>query len=147
LKVQRFLASLLGAPPDPQRAFAAVMGERGHAAAIDFLFQGIVHNTAKSGALLAAQGMFAVVGTYAMEHGWPVALILPAMILLLSGALLAMTILRSTMGSYQPGADQDAVVAQMLALVAARMIRFNLALYMTFVSVILLLVATIIQAR
>ena len=67
------------------------------------------------------------------------------MVLLLSGALLAMTILRSTAGSYPPGADQEAVAAQMFALVIGRMIRFNLALYMTFVSVILLLIATVIQ--
>lgn len=142
----RLIASLLGEPVDRKRAFNAVLGERSPAAVVDFLLQGIVHNTAKSGALLAAQGMFAVVGTYAMEHGWPVALVLPAMVLLLSGALLAMTILRSTAGNYRPGADQEAVAAQMFALVIARMIRFNLALYMTFVSVILLLIATIIQA-
>jgi hypothetical protein len=143
--MRRWLGALLGAPGDKQRALQAALGGRTGAAAMDFVFQGIVHNTGKSGALLAAQGMFAVVGTYAMEHGWPVVLILPAMVLLLSGALLAMTILRSTAGTFHPGADQDAVTAQMFALVVARMIRFNLALYMTFVSVILLLAATIIQ--
>ena len=50
----RLIASLLGEPVDRKRAFNAVLGERSHAAAIDFLLQGIVHNTAKSGALLAA---------------------------------------------------------------------------------------------
>ena len=142
----RRLSGLLGAPADTQRALTAALGGRTGSAAMDFIFQGITHNTGKAGALLAAQGMFAVVGTYAMDHGWPVVLVLPAMILLLTGALLAMTILRSTAGTFQPGADEDAVIAQMFRLVTTRMVRFNLALYMTFVSVILLMIATIIQA-
>ena len=144
--MRRWLSSLLGAPRDKQQALRAALGERTSLAALDFIFQAVVHNTAKAGALLAAQGMFAVVGTYAMEHGWPVFLILPAMILTLTGALLAMSILRSTTGVFRPGMDQDAKNAQMFAILVTRMVRFNLALYMTFLSVILLLAATFIQA-
>jgi hypothetical protein len=144
--MRRWLASMLGAPSDPQRAFTAVLGERSHAAAIDFLFQGVTHHTIKSGALLTAQGMFAVVDTYAVDHGGSATLMFPAMILLLTGALLAMTILRSTAGTFKPGVSQEEVAAHIFGIIIGRMVRFNLALYMTFVSVILLLIATIIRA-
>ena len=144
--MRRLLASLLGAPADPQRALATVLGDRSPAAAIDFLIQGVVHHTVKSGALLTAQGMFAVVDTYALDHGSPRLLILPAMILLLLGALVAMTVLRGTAGGFKADAPKDAVIAGIFQLVISRMVRFNLALYMTFLSVLLLLVAVVFKA-
>jgi hypothetical protein len=126
------------------RALRNVLGDRQGDQASEFMFQGIIHNTVKAGALLTAQGMFAVFATYALDHGWPKAPVLPAILLLLTGALLAMTILRSTIGSFREvSAPTKDPVHQMFDLVLSRMIRFNLALYMTFLSVILLLVAAL----
>ena len=144
--MRQVVASLLGAPADRQRALSASLDERSPVAAIDFLLQGVMHNTLKAGALLTAQGMFAVVDTYAMDHEGPRILLLPAMILLLLGALLAMTVLRGTAGVFQPKAQKDEVIANMFGIVVSRMVRFNLALYMTFLSVVLLLVAVVLKA-
>jgi len=126
------------------RAIANLLSGREPANAMEFLFTVMSHNTGKAGALLAAQGMFAVVGTYGMEHGWVRALILPSMLLLMAGALLAMSILRSTLGAFSPSGKDP--VRALFDLTLHRVVRLNMAMYMTFLSILMLIAATILQA-
>ncbi len=107
--------------------------------AFERILGGMQHNTDKAGALLAAQGIFAVACTYGIDHGWPKILSIPAILLLLMGALLAMSMLRSTAAPFTRESGNIARVA--FDLLVSRMIRFNLALYMTFLSIVLLGIA------
>lgn len=107
--------------------------------AFERILGGMQHNTEKAGALLAAQGIFAVACTYGIDHGWPKIVSIPAILLLLFGALLAMSMLRSTAAPFTHGDGE--ISRRAFDLLVSRMIRFNLALYMTFLSVILLGVA------
>ena len=107
------LRRALGIPATEEhraRAMANLLSGREPANAMEFLFTVMSHNTGKAGALLAAQGMFAVVGTYGMEHGWIRGLVLPSMLLLMVGALLGMSILhvrrRSSVCLTAPPADR-----------------------------------------
>ncbi len=138
------LAAVFGVPPSRaarDRAYASVIGDLDDMRAFERILGGMQHNTDKAGALLAAQGIFAVACTYGIDHGWPKLLSVPAILLLLVGALLAMSMLRSTAA---PFTREDRNIARMaFDLLVSRMIRFNLALYMTFLSILLLAVAAI----
>ena len=145
--MSRILRRCLGIPASAEKrthAIATLLTGRDPANAYEFMFTVMSHNTGKAGALLAAQGMFAVVGTYGMEHGWTKALILPSMLLLMLGALLAMSILRSTMGAFSPS-GKDPFEA-LFDITMHRVVRLNLAMCMTFVSIVMLIAATIMQA-
>jgi len=113
--------------------------------ALQFFRDGAQHNTAKSGALLGAQGIFMVVDIFARDHGWPKGLVLAAMLTMLTGSLIVMTNLRGTLAPYmttsEPG-PADAV-RRTYVLVLTRSIRFNIALYLTFLSIILLAVSAL----
>jgi hypothetical protein len=134
---------------DRSSLFATLVGGRTEEAAVDFLRANASHNTEKSGALLGAQGIFVVVDIFAIDHGWPRAAILPALILLLVGALVVMTNLRGTLAVYRPtGSEAPGGHARaVFQLVLSRTLRFNAALYLTFLSIILLGVAALAPAR
>jgi len=100
------------------------------------------HLTQKAGALLSAQAIFLVVDTWGMEHNWSRIAVLISVISLVIAALIVLTLLRSL---YVPSPVVDDpetfVFEDVLAvsrIMAARAARFNIALYMTFLSVILL---------
>lgn len=102
----------------------------------------LAHLTQKAGALLAAQAIFIVVVTWGTEHGWPRVMALISVLLLVVAALMVLTLLRSV---YMPAprTDDAATYAYEDILAVARVLasrgaRFNIALYMTFLSVILL---------
>jgi hypothetical protein len=138
-------AMLLGVPWSRERrarVMANVMGDLKGAQAVSHIVAGVQHNTDKAGALLAAQGIFAVACTYGIDHGWPKLLAVPAILLLLSGSLLAMSILRSTASVFD-NTDQTQALRAMLELLMSRMMRFNLALHMTFLSIVLLAAAAL----
>jgi hypothetical protein len=145
--MQALLRRVFGIPATAEKRTQAIdtlLRSREPAAAYEFMFAVMSHNTGKAGALLAAQGMFAVVGTYGMEHGWTKSLVLPSMLLLMLGALLAMSILRSTMGAFSPS-GRDPFEA-LFDITMHRVVRLNLAMYVTFVSIVMLIAATILQA-
>ena len=134
------LDAILGIPigkEDRERAYRNVVGDMKPAEAFARILGGMQHNTDKAGALLAAQGIFAVACTFAIDHGWPRLPALLAILLLFVGALLAMSILRSTSSPFHTGAEADAP-RMAFRLLISRMVRFNIALYMTFVSIFLL---------
>jgi hypothetical protein len=140
-----FFDTIFGIPTgkqDRERAYRNVVGDMKPADAFARILGGMQHNTDKAGALLAAQGIFAVACTFAIDHGWPRLLALSAILLLLAGALLAMSILRSTAAPFHAGSEAD-VPRIAFRLLISRMIRFNLALYMTFVSILLLGIAAV----
>ena len=138
----RLFATVFGVPPSRasrDRAYTSVVGDLDDMKAFERILGGMQHNTDKAGALLAAQGIFAVACTYGIDHGWPKLLAVPAILLLLMGALLAMSMLRSTAAPFTRESGNIARVA--FDLLVSRMIRFNLALYMTFFSILLLAIA------
>ena len=107
------------------------------------LSENISHITQKSGALLAAQAIFIVVDTYGVDHGWPRIAVLVSVVTLVLAALLVMMNLRSIL--IVPPADTSDAAAferetlyRLGALAASRGARFNIALYLTFLSVILM---------
>ena len=135
----KLLATVFGVPPSRaarDRAYTSIVGELDDMRAFERILGGMQHNTDKAGALLAAQGIFAVACTYGIDHGWPRVLAVPAILLLLLGALLAMSMLRSTAAPFTQ--ETGNVSRKAFDLLVSRMIRFNLALYMTFLSIILL---------
>lgn len=109
----------------------------------------ITHLTGKSGALLQAQGIFVVVGTYALDRGWPPLLVLSSILLLIIAALAVMTNLRTVYigldaaESANERAEFENVV-RTAELASWRGALFNIALYMTFLSVLLLGVGAVI---
>lgn len=109
----------------------------------------LAHLTGKSGALLQAQGIFVVVATYALDKGWPRYVTLSAVLLLIAAALAVMTNLRSIFIGLNPG-EGDNERAELENLIRTAEIAswrgalFNLALYLTFVSVLLLGIAAIV---
>jgi len=107
-----------------------------------YVLAGVQHNTEKAGALLAAQGIFAIACTYGLDHGWPRGLAIAAILLLVAGAMLAMSMLRSTAAPFRHG-EEDKRLKIMFDLLLLRMVRFNIALYCTFLSVLLLGIAAI----
>jgi hypothetical protein len=138
-----FLDTIFGIPigkEDRERSYRNVVGDLKPAEAFARILGGMQHNTDKAGALLAAQGIFAVASTFAIDHGWPRLPALSAILLLLVGALLAMSILRSTSAPFHTGSESE-VPRIAFRLLISRMIRFNIALYMSFVSILLLGIA------
>jgi hypothetical protein len=100
------------------------------------------HITQKSGALLAAQAIFIVVDTYGLDHGWPRVAVLVSVVSLILSALILMINLRTV---YMEAADtsdpvemERASLMQIGRLAGTRGARFNIALYLTFLSVILM---------
>jgi hypothetical protein len=137
--VSGFFTIIFGVPPSRaarDRAYSSVVGDLDDMRAFERILGGMQHNTEKAGALLAAQGIFAVACTYGIDHGWPRLLAIPAILLLLVGALLAISMLRSTAAPFTQ--ETGNVSRKAFDLLVSRMIRFNLALYMTFLSIILL---------
>lgn len=142
--MSRIFAVIFGVPPSRaarDRAYTSIVGDLDEMRAFERILGGMQHNTDKAGALLAAQGIFAGACTYGIDHGWPKILSIPAILLLLVGALLAMSMLRSTAAPFTRESGNIARVA--FDLLVSRMIRFNLALYMTFLSIVLLGAAAI----
>jgi hypothetical protein len=110
-------------------------------AASERLRNAVQHNTEKAGALLAAQGIFIVADTFALDHGWPKIQILVSLVSLVVGAFLVMSILRSTMRMYRHRVEGAEPIRAIYNLLISRMIRFNSALYLTFFSILLLAIA------
>jgi hypothetical protein len=148
----KFVERILGVPlsaEDRASVFAEMTGNRSREAAIEFFRDGASHNTAKSGALLGAQGIFVVVDIFALDHGWPRKLVLAAILVMLAGSLIVMTNLRGTLSPYRKTADGLPVdaVRRVFMLVLTRSLRFNVALYLTFLSITLLALAAIAFVR
>jgi hypothetical protein len=105
--------------------------------------ENLSHITQKSGALLAAQAIFIVVDTFGLEHGWPPLAVSISTFLLVLSALIVMTNLRTTyLASPSHIADPAELelesIARTARLAGMRGARFNIALYLTFLSIILL---------
>jgi hypothetical protein len=109
----------------------------------------IAHMTGKSGALLQAQGIFVVVATYALDKGWPPYLALSSMLLLIGASLAVITNLRTVFIGIDPNeptgerAEFENVV-RTAQLTARRGVVFNLALYITFLSILLLGIGAVV---
>ena len=143
--MKRLLWLVFGVPleaKDIDKAYIVMVGARTPEDTFDFLRASASHNTEKSGALLGAQGIFVVVDIFAIDHGWPRGAILEPLLLLLAGALVVMTNLRSTLGAYGRAERTDSARA-IFNMILSRTIRFNIALYLTFVSILLLVVASL----
>lgn len=105
--------------------------------------ENLTHITGKSGALLQAQGIFFVVATYVLEQGWPRYLALTSMLLLVLSALMALTNLRTVFIGRKAGLEDNAqaeleIVVATALLASRRGALFNIALYLTFLSILLL---------
>ncbi len=137
----RFAWRVLGVPvTDGDRAvlLGSMTQGRSREDALDFMRVGASHNTEKSGALLSAQAIFVVVDIFALDHGWPNRTIIASMLALLAGAMIVMANLKGATGMY--AGDPVRGVFQM---VLRRGLRFNLALYLTYISILLLAFAAI----
>jgi hypothetical protein len=142
--MMRLLEILLGVPLTSEgrdRTFNAMAGDRSVQDTADFLRWGAGHNTEKSGALLGAQAIFVVVDTFVLERGWPKGPTLASLFLLLAAALVLMTNLRNTMRAWAGERGAEGQNRHMFNMNVSRTIRFNIALYLTFVSISLLVVA------
>ena len=142
---QHLFGWIFGIPAKDEREIVfenATSGLEG-AAAMERLRDGVQHNTEKAGALLAAEGLFIVADTFALDHGWPKLPILISLSSLVASAFLVMSILRSTMRMYRHRVEGLAPARLVYDLLLSRMIRFNLALYLTFTSVLLLAIAAL----
>jgi hypothetical protein len=100
-------------------------------------------NTSKASGLLGAQGLFLVAGTFALDHGWSRGPVLASLLILLAGAMLIMSTLRSTVTMYGRPIDTPLPIEAVYRLIVGRIVRFNIALFLTFVSVLLLAVAAL----
>jgi hypothetical protein len=105
--------------------------------------ENLVHITGKSGALLQAQGLFVVVATFLLHGGWTRTLALTAIVLLTLSALAILTNLRTVLisgpPSHTPSTETEIEIVVRTAMLASRRgAVFNLALYLTFVALILL---------
>ena len=136
-----WLFGIPGTPEEREIAFQRLKGDAGLEAAVERLRNAVQHNTEKAGALLAAQGIFIVADTFALDHGWPKLPILVSLGSLVLGAFLVMSILRSTMRMYRHKVENFDPLREIYALLLSRMIRFNSALYLTFLSILLLAIA------
>jgi hypothetical protein len=105
--------------------------------------ENLSHIAQKSGALLAAQAIFIVVDTYGIDHGWPRSAMLISILTQILAALIVMLNLR-TVYMEAPRTLEDPAelekdsVVQIASLAGLRGARFNIALYLTFLSVILM---------
>jgi len=106
------------------------------------------HLTQKAGALLAAQAIFLVVDTWGMDHNWPRAAVLVSIASLVVAALIVLTLLRSIyLPSPRVDDENDFAFGDILQsgkVMASRAARFNVALYLTFLSVFLLGVSALV---
>jgi hypothetical protein len=105
--------------------------------------ESLSHIMQKSGALLAAQAIFIVVDTYGIDHGWPRSAMVVSILTQILAALLVMLNLRTVYMEPPRTIDDPAEleresVVQIAGLAGLRGARFNLALYLTFLSVILM---------
>ena len=110
--------------------------------------ENVTHITQKSGALLAAQAIFLVFQSYGIDHGWSRDVVLVSMLMLMLAAMLVMSNLRSVwLPSARGPEDQNArehiAIMQLADLASMRGARFNIALYLTFLSVILMAIAAV----
>jgi len=139
-------ASLIGVPATEAQVRAEVakfVKTRDVHAMRGVMSENLAHITSKSGALLQAQGIFIAVATYLLTQGWPRALALISIFLLTVASLAVMTNLRTVfIGRDTRIEDDDAaeieIVVQTSLLAARRGIFFNVALYLTFLSILLL---------
>jgi hypothetical protein len=141
--MRRLLWLIFGVPLDAKdidKVYIAMVGARTPEDTFDFLRASASHNTEKSGALLGAQGIFVVVDIFAIDHGWQRATVLPSLLLLLAGSLVVMTNLRSTLGAYGRAERIDSARG-IFNMILSRTVRFNVALYLTFLSISLLAIA------
>lgn len=154
--MRKSLDILLGVPVSEARIRAEAetfVQARDVHAVRTMLNEQIAHMTGKSGALLQAQGIFVVVATYALDKGWPRSLALSSMLLLIVAALAVMTNLRTVFIGIdaERHAGERAEfenVVRTAQLTARRGVLFNIALYLTFLSVLLLGVgAVVLEAR
>ena len=139
----RLLELLFGMPftrEDRLAAFNKMVGGRSPQDAADILRWSAGHNTEKSGALLGAQAIFVVADTFVLDRGWPRDAVLATLFLVLAAALILMTNLRSTMLAYRQKEDVDPN-RHIFNMILSRTVRFNLALYMTFASILFLAAA------
>jgi hypothetical protein len=144
--LSQVLGWLFGTPgtaDERENTFRTVAGDLQGAAALERLRNAVQHNTEKAGALLAAQGILIVADTFALDHGWPRVTILTSLISLVAGSFLVMSILRSTMRMYRHGNGSVDPARLIYRLLLSRMVRFNGALYLTYLSVLLLGIAAI----
>jgi hypothetical protein len=144
----RLLGSILGVPAtaeERENTFKALMGNQTGTAATAQFLMGAQHNTDKAGALLAAQGLFALAGSFALDHGWPKPIVLASMLLMFVGSLLVMSTLRGTIDEYRQTPEKTDPVRLMFNMLLWRTIRFNTALYLTFISILLLVVAALLS--
>jgi hypothetical protein len=105
--------------------------------------ENLTHITSKSGALLQAQGLFVVVAAFLLTQGWARTLALAAIVLLMLSALAILTNLRTVLISAptRRGDEEDMeieIAVQTARLAARRGAVFNVALYLTFLALILL---------
>jgi len=114
--------------------------------------ENLEHITGKSGALLQAQGLFVVVAAFLLTQGWPKALALAAIVLLTVSALAILTNLRTvlidTTMPQKRGRDMEIeIVVKTARLGARRAAVFNIALYLTFLSILLIGMAAVSLLR
>jgi hypothetical protein len=141
--VAGFVFGIPGTAEERETAYRNLVGDLDPIAAAERMRGGVQHNTEKAGALLAAQGIFTVADTFALDHGWPQIPILISLGCLILGTFLAMSILRSTMRMYRHKPDQRDAVRLIFTMLLSRMVRFNSALYLTFLSIFLLGIAAL----
>jgi hypothetical protein len=147
-----FLASLIGVPATEAQVRAEVaifVRTRDVHMMREVMNDNLAHMTGKSGALLQAQGIFIAVATYLLSQGWPHIAALISVFLLTIAALAVLTNLRTVFIGRDPriGDDEAAeieIVVQTSLLAARRGIVFNVALYLTFLSILLLGLAALI---
>lgn len=111
--------------------------------------ENVTHLTQKSGALLAAQAIFLVFQSYGVDHGWSRNVVLISMLMLMFAAMLVMSNLRSVwLPSSNPsdGVAEHIAIMQLSDLTSMRGARFNIALYLTFLSVALTAIAAVAAA-
>jgi hypothetical protein len=130
--------------PDRDATFRTVSEGMTPQDAVVFFRDAAQHNTAKSSGLLAAQAIFLVVDTFALDHGWPRLPVLLSLLVMLAAALLVMTNLRGTMHPLRkPSVEPMDRARASFDLVLGRSLRFNIALYLTYLSIILLAAAAL----
>lgn len=142
--MRRWIDAVLGVPVSRRRVreeCERFIQARGAGTVRATINDNLSHMTGKSGALLQAQGLFIVIATYALDQHWPLAL--AAMLLLIVSALAVMTNLRTVFIGLRPDetgferAETENVVRTALV-ASARGARFNICLYLTFLSVVLI---------
>jgi hypothetical protein len=140
------LERLFGVPvtrQEQREAIDAHLNLRGAAGLRSALSDNISHVTQKSGALLSAQAIFLVVDTYGGDHGWAREAVIVSIVTMVLAALIVMVNLRTVylgviVGIDDPDEMERAALLQLGRLSSSRGLRFNIALYLTFLSVILL---------